>query len=127
MHYAEFAEDEVDGYIPIFARNPGADLIAERRAPERNQGIRDQQVEGHRTEGWQAGEGMFVHTPQGYNREKKKHNLTSHSGMRAICQGAFRKQDLIAPPSDAIYNTASPSPSKPRPIFIRACQRTIPL
>lgn len=67
MHYAEFAEDEVDGYIPIFRRNPGADLIAERRAPERHQGIRDQQVEGHRTEGWQACEGMFVYTPQGHS------------------------------------------------------------
>lgn len=60
MHYAEFAEDEVDAHIPPFARNPGADLIAERRAPERNQGVRDQQMEGHWTEGREARKGMFV-------------------------------------------------------------------
>lgn len=59
MHYAEFAEDEVDAHIPPPARNPGADLIAERRALECNQGIRDQQVEGHRTEGREARKGML--------------------------------------------------------------------
>lgn len=62
MHYAEFAEDEVDGHTPVFARNPGADLIAERRALERHQGVRDQQVESHRPEGWQACKGMFLHS-----------------------------------------------------------------
>lgn len=60
MHYAEFAEDEVDGHTPASPRNPGADLIAERRALERHQGVRDQQVEGHRTEGREARKGKFI-------------------------------------------------------------------
>lgn len=49
--------------LSILTVNP-----AERSVDECDQGVREQQVEGHRAEGWQA-----------------------CKGMRAVCQGAFSR------------------------------------
>lgn len=64
MHYAEFAEDEVWDYwaaTSAVLRRYGSYADQDDTEPgfdERHQGVREQQVEGHRPESWQAGQGM---------------------------------------------------------------------
>jgi hypothetical protein len=64
MHYAEFAEDEVRNNEALLAlRFADTDQMltnvpTESGLGQCHQGVREQQVEGHWPEGWQAGKGM---------------------------------------------------------------------
>ena len=64
MHYAEFAEDEVSNFVRLTATqmifsSSVLTTVPERRAVAGYQRLREQQVESHRTESWQAGEGVL--------------------------------------------------------------------
>ena len=66
MHYAEFAEDEVSNFVRLTATHliissSVLTTVPERRAVAGYQGLREQQVESHRAESWQTGEGV-LHT-----------------------------------------------------------------
>ena len=63
MHYAEFAEDEVGSFVGLYLVDGSQDWETLTEQAEccitcSDQGIRSQQVEGHRAKGWQTCKGM---------------------------------------------------------------------
>lgn len=108
MHYAEFAEDEV-----LLFSSPAFRLIyllfcdlvhiansitIVHKTSRGNQGLRSEQMEGHRAESWQACKGAFnLEIKTLYTRSDQTDSF-SLLGLRTICQGALQEPLILEGP-----------------------------
>ena len=102
MHYAEFGEDEVGHFVrheplPLFAASHTDEKGPECGAAVGHQGVRRQQMEGHRPEGWQTRKSR---PPPPKKRNEKKKEWKKKSRLTGTRHASSMRKNTLAASSE---------------------------